>query len=128
MTSHQLNFRKKSVHDIIPIPSDLKIPAAGSLHDFAVHGSNNGKRKPEYAKMVLHEDDDDDDAVLHAVAGTQSLDSIFGHAKNNVGKVQASRPVLVEHRLRQYQWLHWIRDADRWAEAGRVISWVPFGK
>jgi hypothetical protein len=80
-------------------------------------------KKPEYAKHVTHTDEDGNS--YDAVAGTQSLDGWWGHGKEACKGVNARYSVKVEDHLREEQWRHWVGDGDRWAEAGRVLSWTP---
>jgi hypothetical protein len=94
----------------------------GVLHDSVSHSSRNGC-PPQYTKMVTHKLPD---GSKHAcVAGTQSLDGWLGWAKKNMHGVKAQSPKRVDEHLKEEQWRHWLGCADRWAEAGKVLSWIP---
>jgi hypothetical protein len=97
-------------------------PRPGTMHDKVSHGRNGGK-KPQYTK--LHQHPLPDGTVLEAQGGTQSLDGWWKHGKRACDGTQARNPTNVEEHVRAEQWRHWIGDADRWVEAGKVISWIP---
>ena len=96
--------------------------APGQLHDSVRHSQSKG-RKPEYAKAVVHADENGNS--YGSVAGTQSLDGWWGHGKRATRGVNARYEDKVDDHFREEQWRHWMGDADRWVEAGHVISWVP---
>ena len=97
---------------------------AGSYHDKVCHDSRRGgKRVQEYTRKVEH--DLPDGTSYKAMAGTQSIDGWWGHGKRACHGVKAQDKHILESHIRAEQWRHWVGAGDRWAEAGKVISWVP---
>ena len=66
-----------------------------------------------------------DGSSHRSVTGTQSLDGWWKHGKRKVSTTPAASIKIVDHKLREAQWQHWIGNADRWVEAGKVISFIP---
>ena len=52
------------------------------------------------------------------------MDGVWKHTKLAISCTNARYPEAVELKLREAQWRHWLGSGDRWAAAGRVISWV----
>lgn len=94
--------------------------ADNSLTDTVVHG----RKRCEFTKRVVHENPFGGSAPIHAVAGTQCVDSFNRTAKRHVGATNSRYAGAVDARVREKQWQHWIGDADRWGEAATVLSYV----
>ena len=62
------------------------------------------------------------------VAGTQSLDSIWGHLKKKLVGINAEKPQAIERALREGQWCHWIGVEDRFKAMGDVIKFCRDNK
>ena len=90
----------------------------GQKRDAVPH---SGKNKA-FTKITAH---DDDGKKVLAVAGTQCLDGWWSHGKKATFGVNARYPDQVEAHIRAEQWQHWLGNEDRWAAAGKVISWIP---
>ena len=62
------------------------------------------------------------------VAGTPSLDSIWGHLKKKLAGINAEKPQAIERALREGQWCHWIGVEDRFKAMGDVIKFCRDNK
>ena len=60
-------------------------------------------------------------ACIATHPGTQCVDSNSGHLKTAALSVNARHREAVDAHLRVFQWNHWIRSADRWAEWEKVL-------
>ena len=93
--------------------------AKGQLHDSVSH---SGKNKA-YTKVTTHVDAEGEE--FKSVAGTQSLDGWWTHAKRATHGVNARYAGQVEAHIHTEQWQHWEGNDDRWVAAGVVLSWIP---
>ena len=94
-------------------------PPEGIYVDSAPHSGKNAS----YAKTSVQELADG--SSHRSVSGTQSLDGGWKHIKKNVSPTLAQASALVDHKVREAQWRHWIGNGDRWLAAGELISFVP---
>lgn len=74
-------------------------------HSFRGHG-------PEFVKSSS--------ASSTALAGTQSLDGWWGHAKKNLTGL-ASDSDKIGPAMREAQWRHWFAESDKMVAAGTVV-------
>ena len=63
-------------------------------------------------------------AVQKVVAGTQALDSIWGHIKRKLRGVNVKNGVALSRASREAQWCHWVGTEDRFAAMGNVLQWL----
>ena len=62
-------------------------------------------------------------SVHGALAGTQSLDGWWGHAKKNCVGLNADDEQIARH-VHEQQWRHWFAESDKFEAGGTVIRFA----
>ena len=94
-------------------------PKVSCMILFPIMASKN----KQYTKVTTHVDAKGKE--FKSVAGTQSLDGWWTHAKRATHGVNARYAGQVEAHVHTEQWQHWEGNADRWYAAGHVLNWIP---
>ena len=84
----------------------------------AVNHSCTKGRRPVYAKRTKVKLGKKD---VDVVAGTCSMDGLWGHLKLRLRNVKAKSQALRLAKI-HFQLLHWTRDEDRWPLMGHIIN------
>lgn len=101
-------------------PADMDI-----RKDSVNHGCRNGG--PYYTKKATHKHLKGQPVGKNkkaTVAGTQSLDGWWKSPKMNLRGVKSSCEDVVDARVAQSQWHHWIGNKDPWKTQGEVLKAV----